>query len=188
MARQTWVAAEGIQAIAGTNFASFTTAKTVIPATALRTIRANTLKIGDAFEIDVWGSISNIVTTPGTIVFQVMIGSSIAYTTGNIQLNATAHTNLPFHLKILMTCRATGSGTSANMMGMGEISGIMLTKTAGQTDGANTNTILQAPQTAPAVGAGFDSTTDKILDFFAGFSISDAGNNVTIQQYVVKSL
>ena len=188
MARQTWVAAEAIQSIAGTNFASFTTAKTVIPATALRTIRANTLKIGDAFEIDVWGSISNIVTTPGTIVFQVMIGSSIAYTTGNIQLNATAHTTLPFHLKALLTVRAIGNGTNANVMGMGEVSGVMLTSTAGQTDGANTQSILHVPATAPAVGAGFNSTIDNVLDLFAGFSISDAGNNVAIHQYVVKSL
>ncbi len=188
MARQTWVSAEAIQSIAGSNFATFDTAKTVIPATALRTIRANTLKIGDALEIDVWGSISNIAATPGTIVFQVMIGSSIAFTTGVIQLNDTAHTNLPFHLKALLTVRAIGNGTSANTMGMGVITGKMVTVTADETDGANTNSIIHVPATAPAVGAGFDSTTDKLLDFFCGFSISNAGNNVAIQQYVVKSL
>jgi hypothetical protein len=188
MARQTWISAEAIQSIAGTNFASFTTAKTVIPATALRTIRANTLKIGDAYEIDVWGSISNIVTTPGTIVFQAMIGSSIAFTTAVIQLNATAHTNLPFHLKALLTVRAIGNGTSANVMGMGEVSGVMFTATAAQVDGVNTYAILPTPETAPAVGAGFNSTIDNVLDFFCGFSISDAANNVAIHQYVVKSL
>jgi len=74
------------------------------------------------------------------------------------------------------------------MMGMGEVAGVMFTATAGQTDGANTQTILQVPATAPAVGAGFDSTTDQILDFFAGFSISNAANNITVQQYIVKSL
>jgi len=188
MASQTWVAAEAIQSVAGTNFASYTTAKTVIPATSLRTIRSNTLKIGHAFEIDVLGSISNIVTTPGTIVFQVKIGSAIAFTTGNIQLNATAHTNLPFRLKVWLTVRAIGSGTSANMMGMGEIAGVMPTVTAAQVDGVNTQTIMQTPVTAPAVGAGFDSTIDNILDFFAGFNISNAGNNITIEQYIVKSL
>lgn len=188
MARQTWVAAEVTQSVAGTNFASFTTAKTVIPATALRTIRENSLKIGDVLEIDVWGSISNIATTPGTITFQVKIGSAIAFTTGAIQLNATAHTNLPFHLKILLTVRAIGSGTAANMMGMGEIAGVMFTATAGQVDGVNSQTILQVPATAPAVGAGFDSTIDQILDLWAGFSISDAGNNISIAQYIVKSL
>ena len=188
MARQTWVAAESIQSVAGTNFGTFTTAKTVIPSTALRTIRSNSLKIGDAFEIDVYGSISNIVTTPGTIVFQVMIGSAIAFTTGVIQLNATAHTNLPFRLRLMLTVRAIGSGTSANLMGMGDVAGVMFTATAGQTDGANSQTILQVPATAPAVGAGFNSTIDNVLDFFAGFSISDSGNNVAIQQYIVKSL
>ncbi|TFH57998.1 MAG: hypothetical protein E4G91_09890 [Candidatus Zixiibacteriota bacterium] len=188
MARQTWVAAEAIQSVAGTNFATFTTAKTVIPPTSLRTIRANTLKIGDAFEIEVWGSLSNIVTTPGTVVFQVMIGSSIAFTTGVIQLNATAHTNLPFRLRALLTVRAIGNGTTANAMGMGVISGVMFTATAAQVDGVNTYTILPVPATAPAVGAGFNSTIDNVMDLFCGFSISDAGNNVAIQQYVVKSL
>ncbi len=190
MARQLWVGPELVQSVVGSNFASFTTAKTVIPPTALRTIRANTLKLGDAFEFDVWGSLSNIVTTPGTVVFQIMVGSApaIAYTTGNIQLNATAHTNLPFHLKVMLTVRAIGNGTTANFMGMGEISGVMFTATAGQTDGVNTYTILPVPATAPAAGAGFNSTIDNVLDFFCGFSISNAGNNVTIQQLVVKSL
>ena len=188
MARQTWVAPEAVQGVAGTLFGSFTTAKTVLPATALRTIRANTLKIGDALEIEVWGSLSNIVTTPGTVAFQVMIGSAIAYTTGAIQLNATAHDDLPFRLKVLMTVRATGSGTSANTMGMGVISGVHFTATAGQVDGVNSYTILPVPATAPAVGAGFNSTIDQILDLFVGFSISNADNDVKIQMYTVKTL
>lgn len=188
MARQSWVGPEVVQSVAGTNFASFTTAKTVLTPTALRTIRANSLKIGDAFEIDVWGSLSNVATDPGTVVFQVMIGSSIAFTTGTIQFNDTAHTDRPFHLRILLTVRAIGNATNANMMGMGEISGAMFTVTADQVDGVNTQTILQVPATTPAVGAGFNSTIDNVLDFWVGFTDNDAATNVTIEQYVVKSL
>jgi hypothetical protein len=87
-----------------------------------------------------------------------------------------------------MTVRAIGNGTTANTMGMGVISGVMFTATAGQVDGVNTYTILPVPATAPAVGAGFNSTIDQVLDLFAGFSISNAGNNITVQEYVVKSL
>lgn len=185
MAIQGWVDALSVQESAGTSFGSFTTAKTVIPATALKIIRANELRIGSAFKIEVRGAISNIVTTPGTIVFQTMVGSVIAFTTGVIQLNATAHTLLPFRLDIDLTCRAIGSGTSALFMGQGEIAGKMFTRTAGTTDDGNNDTILMCPATTPAVGTGFDSTIDNILDLFAGFSINDAGNVVKIEQYRV---
>ena len=64
---------------------------------------------------------------------------------------------------------------------------MMVTATAAQTDGANTMAMLQCPATAPAVGTGFDSTVANLLDFWAGFSISNAGNGVQIHQYVVSS-
>lgn len=188
MANQGWVNAPAVQQSAGTSFGTYTTAKTVIPATALHTIDANVLRIGTAFEILVRGGIGNLVTTPGTITFQVMLGSIVVFTTGGIQLNATAHTNLPFCLDILLTCRAIGSGTSANFMGQARVSGVMFTKTAGQTDGVNSGSVIVVPQTAPAVGTGFDSTVDNILDFWTAFSISDAANTIKIEQCVVKQL
>src|SRR5262249_1197037 len=109
-------------------------------------------------------------------------------TTGNIQLNATAHTLLPWWLDILLTVRALGSGTNANFMGMGRIQGVMFTLTAGQTDDANTPGIFSAPATSPAVGAGFDSTVCNVLDFWWGFSISSASNRVKTELYLVEAL
>lgn len=170
---------------AGTAFGSFTTAKSVINAEALRTLPSGYFYIGKSLSIKVRGAISNIVTTPGTITFQTVIGGIVAFTTGAIQLNATAHTLLPFALDIDLTCRAIGASTSANLMGLGRISGMMVTATAGQTDGANTMATLMCPATAPAVGTGFDSTIANILDFYAGFSINNSGNVIRIDQYKV---
>lgn len=172
----------------GTLFNTYTTAKTVIPATSLITLPSNYIKIGSSFEITVVGGLSNIVTTPGTVTFQIMLGSTAVFTTGAIQLNATAHTLLPFRLDALLTCRAVGSSTSANFMGTARVQGIHFTLTAGQTDATNTGGIFSGPATAPAVGSGFDSTIANILDFWTGFSISNAGNGVQIEQYIVKSL
>lgn len=172
----------------GTLFNTYTTAKTVIPATSLITLPSNYVKIGSTFEITVIGGLSNIVTTPGTVTMQMMMGSAIAFTTGAIQLNATAHTLLPFRLDVMLTCRAVGSGTSANFMGTGRLQGIQPTLTAGQTDATNTGGIFSSPATAPTVGAGFDSTIANILDFWTGFSISNAGNGIQVEQYIVKSL
>lgn len=174
-----------VQVAGGTSFGTFTTAKTVINPQALYVIPAGELYIGKSINIVVQGGIGTLVTTPGTITFQSMIGSAIAFTTGAIQLNATAHTNLPFWLDIHMTVRAVGNSTNGNAMGQAKVEGIMFTTTAGQTDGANSQSVLLAPNTAPAVGAGFDTTTAQILDFFAGFSISNAANTVKIEQYKV---
>ena len=188
MPMQTWQETIARQVAAGTSFGTYTTAKTVINPQALVTIPAGWFEIGKMLRIRVMGGIGTLVTTPGTITFQVMIGAVIAFTSGAIQLNATAHTDLPFDLEILLTCRAVGSGTSANLMGMGHLRGIMFTLTAAQVDGVNSSASMMVPATTPAVGTGFDSTIANILDFFTGFSISSASNTVTVDSYLVESL
>jgi hypothetical protein len=188
MSLQSWQETLVAQQAAGTSFGTFTTAKSVINTQALYTLPPGFWVIGKTLRITAAGGIGTVVTTPGTIVFQVMIGGVIAFTTGTMQLNATAHTNLPFWLQIMLTCRAVGSGTAANAMGQAVAFGKQLTVTAAQVDGVNSNTILMAPATAPAVGTGFDSTIATILDFWCGFSISDAANTIKIEQYIVESL
>ena len=188
MSLQGWEELISTQIASGTSFGTFTTAKTVINPQALFVLPAGFFTIGKRLRIRVQGGIGTLVTTPGTITFQVMIGSVIAFTTGAIQLNATAHTDLPFWLEIDLTCRAVGSGTSANLMGQGMLGGVMFTLTAGQTDAANTSGLFMVPATTPTVGTGFDSTIANILDFFVGFSISNAANTVTVDQYSIESL
>lgn len=175
------------QEASGTAFSSFTTAKTVINAQALAVLPAGFFEVGTRLSVRVRGAISNIVTTPGLIAFQVMLGSVIAFTTGNIQLNATAHTLLPFWLDIDLTCQVVGSGTTAKLMGTSRITGVMFTKTAGQTDSAQGDQTIMCPATAPAQGTGFDSTAAQTLDFYAAFTISDPANTVRIDQYDVSS-
>lgn len=176
------------QQAVGTLFNTYTVAKTVINPQALWTIPAGFLDVpGKVITVDVWGALSNIVTTPGTVTFQCMVGAVVAFTTGAIQLNATAHTLLPFRLQVILRLDSVGSGTSAKFYGMGTVQGVMFTLTAGQTDAVNTPPVLSAPATAPALGTGFDSTVANVFDFWTGFSISDAGNGVKIVNYIVSS-
>lgn len=170
---------------AGTHYHTYTTAKSILPAAAIPTLPANFWTVGKQMRIRGVASLSNIVTTPGTFAIQVKVNSVIAFTTGNVQLNATAHTLLPLNFEILMTCRAIGSSTSANFMGTGSLWGIQPTLTAAQTDAANTSGMFVVPVTAPTVGTGFDSTAATAIDLWAGFSISDAGNGIRIEQYTV---
>jgi hypothetical protein len=86
-------------------------------------------------------------------------------------------------LYLLLTCQVVGSGSTAKLIGLADASGIMFTKTAGQTDDAQGMQSLLAPAIAPAQGTGFDSSIANLVDFWAGFSIANAGNGVQIHQY-----
>lgn len=175
------------QRAVGTLFNTFTTAKTVLNQTELVTLPANYLKIGSKLRVRVAGGLSNIVTTPGTVTFQVMMGSIVAFTTGAIQMSTTAHTLIPFWLDVVLRTDSIGTGTTAKFLGMGKLNGIMFTVGAG----ADSTTVVgefPVPATAPAVGTGFDSTIANILDFWTGFSISNAGNGVQLYDYEAEQL
>jgi len=176
------------QTAAGTAFSAFTTAKSVINGSEVVQLPANYFVPGKKLRLKVAGGISNIITTPGTVSFQMMLGAVIAWTSGTIQLNAAAHTLLPFALEVDLRCDSVGATTTAKLLGIGSLRGIMFTLTAGQVDGVNSGAIMMVPATAPAVGTGFDSTAAQTLDFFTAFSISAAGNAVQIYDYTLEEL
>ena len=147
---------------------------------------ANYLRDHKKFRLSVQGGISNIVTTPGTITFEFKVGSVVVWSSGAVQLSTTAHTTIPFWLDVELTCRAIGSGTSANFMAQGRILSQTVNATA-VADGTQTHSVLLLPNTAPAVGTGFDSTIANIVDFWTGFSINNAGNGIQVQQYELAS-
>lgn len=185
---QQWQETLAYQRQSGTLLNTFTTAKSIINADALWDMGRNYLQPGRMLRWIVAGGISNIVTTPGTMNFQCKFGSVAAFDTGALQLNAIAHTTLPFWLDILLRCDTIGATTAAKMMGLAQIAGKMFTATAGQVDSVQDMPTLLAPAVAPAQGTGFDSTVVNLVDFFGGFSISNAGNGVQIQQFALFSL
>lgn len=187
MANQTWCQVLINQQAAGTLFNTYTAAKTVINPQALYPLPPQFWTVGKMLEINVVGAISNVVTTPGTIALQVMHGTIVVFTTGAMQLSTTAHTTLPFWADILLTCRAVGSTTAANLMGQARVMSQTIAATS-VADSTTSHTVLMAPNTAPAVGTGFDSTISNTLDFWAGFSTSNAGNGIQIHQYKVTDL
>src|ERR1700741_3543101 len=143
---------------------TFTTAKSVFGATtdaasvAKYTLPANFWLPGKTMRVELRGNLSNIVTTPGTITFQVMMGGVIAFTTGAINLSQTAHTTLPFWLDIDLTCQVAGQGTLAKLMDQGIITSQAVSNTSAAESVANTLPTLLVPNTTPAQGTGFDST------------------------------
>lgn len=169
---------------AGTLFNGYTTAKTILPSANVLSLAPNFWTVGKTMEIEFVAGLSNIVTTPGTLTLQVMVGAVIAFTTGAVQMSTTAHTLLPLLVKILLTCRSVGSGTSATLIGQARLEGQGVVEVSGADVVSNVGVVL-APLTAPAVGTGFDSTIANTLDLWNGFSINNAGNGIQLSQYVV---
>ena len=148
------------------------------------TLPNNFFYIGRMFKVTAQGRISCVVTTPGTARFDVRLGSVVAFDTGALGLNVVAKTTVPFWLEILLTCRAVGSGTSTNLMGIATLQSEAIVGSAVNTVGGNGS--LCAPVGAPTVGTGFDNTAANTLDLF--FTQTAATGSMTVHQFKVESL
>jgi len=126
------------------------------------------------------GALSNVASSPGTCVFQLMMGTIVAWSSGNITFNAAARVNLPFKLDIDVRVNTIGTGTSAQLMAMGWFNGVHVT---------NADTSINLPTSAPALGTGFDSITPSgDFDLWLGFSNAQTGNGAQLQFFDIMQL
>lgn len=195
MASQSWGQLIATIPVAGTQYNTYTTAKSMLTSATATEAASGFVKLPASFfqrgaflQIDFQGAVSNRVTGPDTFTIQVMVGAVIAFTTGAITLTTTAHTNIPLWGRISLQCRTVGNGTLAALVGQAVLTGQMIQQggTAAADSATLSNTIIM-PNTAPAVGTGFDSTVDNTLDFFVAQSVSNAGNGFRLDQYRVVS-
>lgn len=190
MSLVTWQ--EVIQAAKGdsTAHANSTSPTSILPAHARRTIPANFFYIGQQLRLIATGRISNIVTTPGTLTLELRLGPTsniAAFSTAAMQMSTTAHTNVAWWFEALLTVREIGNATTANMFGQGRFTSQAASLTA-VADSATTPATLLGPNSAPAVGTGFDSTVANVADLFATFSIANAGNSIQTHQFSLQAL
>lgn len=162
------------------------TAASCIPVQNKITLPAGFFQVGKVLRIKAHGRISTVITTPGTLRFDVRVGAVIAWD-GLAVLGDTvvAHTNMPFELEITLTCRAVGSGTSANLIGVGKLTSESILGTIASSPKGTVVAMLPW-NTAPAVGTGFDSTVANTLDLF--FTQTVATGSMTVHGYTVESL
>lgn len=170
----------------GPALASSTTPTSILPEAARVVLPANVLdRIGKRISVRAAGRVSNIVTTPGTLTLDLKLGSIVIASSGAMTLNTVAKTNTPWWLQWDLTLRAIGIGTNANFMHQGMwVSHSVIGASAVGTAGAGIQMIPY--NAAPAVGSGFDSTAAAILDLFATWSVSNAGNSIQTHQYLVR--
>lgn len=147
------------------------------------TLPANWCDIGRTLRVTARGRISTVVTTPGNLTLDVRFGSVIAFNGGAMALNIVAKTNVTWKFSADLVCRAIGSGTTANMMGIGE-----WMSEAAASAVATEAAVYMLPASAPAVGTGFDSTVAQVIDLFGTFSVANAANSIQLHQFVLEAL
>lgn len=164
----------------GTALTNSTAATSILVGQAKWNMPAGFFKrAGDGLLIKAAGRISTLATTPGTLTLDLRIGSVVVANGGTMVLSTTAKTNVSWSLEWLLTARTVGSGTSATLMHQGTF----LSEAAGATTIAGEAKDIMLPQSAPAVGTGFDSTSSAYLDLFATWQTASTSNSIQCHQF-----
>ncbi len=160
-------------------------AATMLPAAAIFTLPANFFDApGKQIRIQASGRISSLITTPGTARYDVRLGGTVVFDGLAVLLDTIAgHTTVGWALDILLTCRVIGA--AANFFGIGQwttedILGVPATAPKGVL------TAILPWNTAPAVGANFDSTVSQTVDMF--FTQTVATGTMTCHQYSLQGM
>lgn len=159
-------------------------AATCIPTASRLILPNNYWFIGKQWYVMMAGRISCAVTTPGTARIDFRTGPSgtiVAFDSGALNLNIVAKTTVPWWFRCLLTCRAVGSGTASNLMGIGEFQSEAVIASPLPAVGGNGS--LLCPVGTPAVGTGFDNTAANAVDWF--FTQTVATGSFTVHQYAV---
>lgn len=171
----------------GPNLTASLVRTTIMPTASKQTVPTQFLdRPGKKIMVSVQGRLGNIITTPGTLTLDITFAAVQVWNSGAIQLSAVAHTTLPFWLDVLMTMRAIGSGTNANLMAAGRILSQCVIPAIGVSDAGQHNELI-VPNVTPVVSTGFDSTILNAIDIFGTFSLSNA-NAIAIEQFHVEEL
>lgn len=161
-------------------------AASCVPTYVPTTLPAGYWQIGRMWRIKASGRISCVVTTPGTARWDLRLGGIVAFDTLAIPLNIVAKVSVPWMLDILLTCRAVGSGTTAQLIGQGHWLSEAALNTALPATGPGPGGNTLPYNTAPAVGNGFNSQSALTLDFF--FTQTVATGSMTLHEFLIEQL
>jgi hypothetical protein len=161
-------------------------AASMVPTYIPTTLPAGYFQINRVWRLTATGRISNVVTTPGTARFDLRLGGIVAFDTLAMPLNIVAKTNVPWRLDVLLTCRAVGSGTSANLISQGYWMSEASINTALAATGPAPGGQMVPYNTAPVVGAGFNSASALTLDSF--FTQTVATGSMICHQFLIEEL
>jgi len=172
----------------GTALTNSTTPTSILHASGKAAIGAGILDIGSTIRATLRGRISTLVTSPGTLTLDCRLGPTaniVISSFGAVSLNTTAQSNASFQLIIIAIIRALGTGTSANALCTAKFAtrALLGGPAVGTTYGYG---VAMLPDTAPAVGTGFDSSVSNLFDIFATWSVANAANSIQVHQSLVE--
>ncbi len=168
------------------------TQASILPAPAQYTLPANNGKfIGQQYLITATGKVSCVVTTPGTLLFQVLFGATAVYNNAAaaMNLNVVAKTDVSWWLEILMTIRSMSCSAGvaqATIMAQGTWTSEAVVGSPLPTVGSS-GTLL-VPPSAAAVSPVYDPSAAQKVDLQAKFSVATATTALTLQQYKLEAL
>jgi hypothetical protein len=170
----------------GAALASSVAETSILPAASRVTLLQNYFdRIGKVLRCRAAGRISTLVTAPGTLTLRFKFGAIVVWNSGAIPLNVNAQVNAAWELNLDMVIRALGSGTNATLLGVGQWNSRAVIGSAAAAAGGVGSIVL--PDTAPAVGAGFDSTAAQQIDLTAQWSVSNAANSILLHQFSLET-
>jgi hypothetical protein len=158
-----------------------TTAVSILHGSGIATIPAGALQVGSQIKMLLRGRMNTVVTTPGTTTFDLRLGGVIVSALGAINLNTTAQTNATWELELLATIRSVGVTTGATAIVTGRFSSrAIVGGVAVATGGAS---LILLPDTAPAIGTGFDSTLALAVNVFCTNTVA---GSITCHQSITE--
>jgi hypothetical protein len=183
--KNTWVGTLAAMDTDGAPLTASTTATSILHGSGRAYIDPKQFTQGTTLQLNASGRVSTVVTTPGTLTFGFRLGPTsniIAFTSQALALVTVATTNVSWWLTMMLTVRIGGSGTTANLIGIGRFESEINSSGA-----AGNPTTRLLPASAPAVGTGFDSTVAQVGDLYATWSINNA-NTITCHEYTLEQL
>lgn len=161
-------------------------AASMLPTNLLTTVQAGYWQVGKTWKIECFGRISCVVTTPGTFRINVRMGAVSVFDTLAIPLNIVAQTTVPWTGELLLTCRVAGSGTTAQLFGMGKLRSTAFLNVPAVATGPWSGAITVPYNTAPVLGTGFDSTIANAFDM--QFTQTVATGSFTLHNFTLEEV
>lgn len=152
------------------------------------TFAADALEVGDVYQYTLWGDISTVITTPGTITFRLRwggVGGTLLVASGAFAPDPTAaSTTVTYCVEWYVVCTAVGA--TGSLKGFGKIEWSDYDDASAAAIVGNLN-MRVAPTSAPA-GVSVDTTTAKALSPTVQFSVATATTQLTNHLAILESL
>ena len=132
------------------------------------------------------GKCSNVVTTPGTLIYRLRMGTATLSATlvaasDALGLDTTARTDFPWQVDFTIVCRSAGTAGTALVSGLVHQSNVLSSTAA--------NLLADfIPGSGPAVAGTLDTTVANLLSVSAQFSVATSPTNLTAQTYLLEAL